>query len=377
MIKRYTGDGPAVKGTRRRGRQNSAAEQGDEGKERSEKVFVQDVATAAGGGVTVKDIAAAVGVSVATVSNVLNGRPNVGRTMRQKVLAASRRLGYRPNRAAQAMRTGRTRAIGLILPDLTNPFFPELAQAVESTARGLGLAVCLIDCQGQAQGEADGLALLTQHSVDGIIWCPVGARLPAQLRRNDRPVVLIDRPLPGFTVVHSNYLMGGELLARYALRMGHRRVGLLSGPQGIESARQRREGFVKAFTGQIAWEVEVGFDGVLSEAARAALKKRRDATLVVAANDLIAISTIRCLAELGVSVPEEVSVTGFDNIRWTDLVTPRLTTIAQPVGSIGARAVTLIQARLSDEQAESMSGEHAIFDVTLVERESVKHLGQK
>src|SRR5689334_11887500 len=98
---------------------------------------------------TVKDIASTVGVSVATVSNVLNGKPNVGEEIRRRVLRAAKQLGYRPNRAAQAMRTGRTRAIGLILPDLTNPFFPELAQAVENTARASGLLVCLIDSQGQ------------------------------------------------------------------------------------------------------------------------------------------------------------------------------------------------------------------------------------
>ena len=99
---------------------------------------------------TVKDIANTVGVSVATVSNVLNGKPNVGHIIRRKVLQAAKQLGYRPNRAAQAMRTGRTRAIGLVLPDLTNPFFPELAQAVENQARSLGLLVCLIDSQGRA-----------------------------------------------------------------------------------------------------------------------------------------------------------------------------------------------------------------------------------
>src|SRR5438270_10746496 len=132
---------------------------------------------------TVKDIAAAVGVSVATVSNVLNDRPNVGRVNRQKVLRVAKQLGYRPNRAAQAMRTGRTRAIGLVLPDLTNPFFPELAQAVESTARSLGLLVCLIDSQGRADGEADGFALLMQHAVDGVIWCPLGPRPPSTVRK--------------------------------------------------------------------------------------------------------------------------------------------------------------------------------------------------
>src|SRR6476646_2811506 len=104
---------------------------------------------------TVKDIATAVGVSVATVSNALNGRPNVGRATRQRVLRIAQQLDYRPNRAAQAMRTGRTRAIGLVLPDLTNPFFPELAQTVENRARSLGLAVCLIDSQGSSHSESD------------------------------------------------------------------------------------------------------------------------------------------------------------------------------------------------------------------------------
>src|ERR1700757_1491241 len=241
---------------------------------------------------TVKDIAATAGVSVATVSNVFNDKPNVGRATRQKVLRVAKQLDYRPNRAAQAMRTGRTRAIGLVLPDLTNPFFPELAQAVENTARSRGLLVCLIDSQSRPEGEADGFALLMQHAVDGIIWCPLGPRRPAQLKSLARPVVLIDRPRPGYAVVHSNYRMGGRLLAQYALRMGHTRVGLLSGPQNIESARQRRDGVVSASPDKIevAWEVNVGFDGVLStEATDALLKHRKKATLVVAGNDLIAI----------------------------------------------------------------------------------------
>src|SRR5262249_43366040 len=142
---------------------------------------------------TVKDIAAAVGVSVATVSNVLNDKPNVGRVIRKRVLQAAKQLGYRPDRAAQAMRTGRTRAIGLLLTCLTNAFFPEVAQAVENTARSLGLLVCLIDSQGRVDGESDGFALLMQHAVDGIIWCPLGSRPPSALRKLDRPVVLIDR----------------------------------------------------------------------------------------------------------------------------------------------------------------------------------------
>jgi LacI family transcriptional regulator len=320
--------------------------------------------------VTVKDVAAAVGVSVATVSNVLNDRPNVGESTRRKVMEVARQLGYRPNRAAQAMRTGRTRAIGLVLPDLTNPFFPELAQAVENKARSLGLLVCLIDSQGSLHSESNGCSLLLQHAVDGIIWCPLGPRLPASLKKLSAPIVLIDRPRPGYAVVHSNYEMGGRLLAQYALRMGHTRVGLLSGPQNLESARQRREGFVKAFPNdiEIAWEVSVPFDGVLTAEAIELLVHRRKATLVVAGNDLIAISAIRSLGERGVVVPRDVSVTGFDNIRWTDVVTPRLTTIAQPVGAIGARAVQMMLDKIEGKKVDAA---RAIFDVELIERDSV------
>jgi LacI family transcriptional regulator len=323
---------------------------------------------------TLKDIASAVGVSLATVSNVLTGKPNVGRVIRKQVLQAAKQLGYRPNRAAQAMRTGRTRAIGLVLPDLTNPFFPELAQAVENTARNLGLLVCLVDSQGRAEGESDGFALLMQHAVDGIIWCPLGPRPPSTLRRLGRPIILIDRPGPRYAVVHSNYVMGGELLAGYAVRMGHKRIGLLSGPQALESARQRRDGFVNALPDKIdiVWEVSVGFDGVLTpEAIEALTRQRKKATLIIAGNDLIAISAIRCLADHGVRVPEDVSITGFDNIRWTDVVTPRLTTIAQPVGAIGAKAVELMQESMSGQR---IPARHTVFDVSLIERDSVKRL---
>jgi len=323
---------------------------------------------------TVKDIALVVGVSVATVSNVLNDKPNVGPEMREKVLRAAKQLGYRPNRAAQAMRTGRTRAIGLVLPDLTNPFFPELAQAVENTARAHGLLVCLVDSQGRAEGESDGFTLLMQHAVDGIIWCPLGNQPPVALRKLDRPVVLIDRPGPRCAVVHSNYVMGGELLAEYGLRMGHRRFGLLSGPQELVSARQRRDGFVNAAPDEIeiVWEVNVGFDGVLTkEATDTLLKPRNRPTLIVAGNDLIAISAIRCLTAQGIKVPQDVSIVGFDNIRWTDVVTPRLTTIAQPVGAIGAKAVELMQQSMAGEK---IPVRHTVFDVTLIERDSVRRL---
>ena len=322
---------------------------------------------------TIKDIAAKVGVSVATVSNVLNDKPNVGPAVRRRVLRVAKELGYRPHRAAQAMRKGRTRTIGLVLPDLTNPFFPQLAQAVENKARNLGLMVCLIDSQDSAAGETDGITLLEQHGVDGIIWCPVGPETPAPIRTLDRPVVLIDRPRPGFPVVHSNYLMGGELLARYALQQGHSRVGLLSGPRNLDSAQQRRAGFVNAFPAriEIAWEVRVGFDGMLPREARSALLRRSGATLIVAGNDLIAINAVRWLTQHKVGVPDDISIVGFDDISWARIVTPPLTTIAQPLPAIGTRAVELLQDGMS---GIAIANQPTVFDVSLVERDSVKRI---
>jgi LacI family transcriptional regulator len=322
---------------------------------------------------TLKDIATATGVSVGTVSNALNGRPNVGPKLRERVLRAAKQLGYQPNRAAQTLRTGHTSAIGLVLPDLTDPFYPELAQAVESTARTAGLVVCLIDSQGRVEGESDGFALLMRHAVDGVIWCPLGSHAPATLKILFRPVVLIIRPRPGYDIVRSDNEMGGRLLAKYALEMGHTRVGLLSGPQNLESGRQRRDGFVKACPNsiKIAWEVSVNCDGVLTKEAIAALTHRRSATLIVAVNDLVAINAMRCLADHGIHVPDDVSITGFDNIRWSDVVTPRLTTIAQPVAAIGAKAVELMKDRLS---GKPIASRRVIFDVELIERDSVRRL---
>lgn len=322
---------------------------------------------------TVKDIARAVGVSVATVSNVLNKRPNVGEAVRRRVLEAVAEMGYQPNRAAQAMRTGRSRAIGLVLPDLTNPFFPELAQAVEQTARAAGLLVCLIDSQGSPAGESDGFDLLMQHAVDGIIWCPLGTRLPPRAREYGGPLVLVDRARPGYDVVHADYEAGGALLAAYALGQGHRRFGLLSGPPSLASARQRRDGFVATLpdTASVVWEVSLDFDGSLSPEAREQLADRGAASLIVCGNDLIAISTIRHLAGLGVQVPRDVSVVGFDNIRWADLVSPPLTTIAQPLGEIGSRAVEILRTRM---RGEAPARRRTVCSVQLIERDSVRRL---
>src|SRR5258706_1490590 len=181
---------------------------------------------------TIRHIAALAGVSTAAVSFALNGTGSVGEEVRSRILKAAEDLDYRRNQSAHSMRTGRSQTIGLVLPDLCNPFFPELAQAVEDAARRAGYAVLLAD-SGNGAEERESLELLTRHGVDGICWCPRSSGDAGALRALPTPMVLIDRPLPGYDVVHSDYEMGGRLLVEHLAGARYRRIGLLAGREDI------------------------------------------------------------------------------------------------------------------------------------------------
>ena len=324
---------------------------------------------------TLKDVAREVGVTATTVSNALNDRGSVSPAMKKKIRAAAKKLGYRPNRRAQAMRTGYSRSIGLILPDLTNPFFPELAQSVEQAARERGYTVILFDTRGKQDQECLGFQSLSQHGVDAIIWCPVNDSPPQGLDDLPCPLVVLDRPLSGFDVVQSNYRQGGQLMAEFALENGFKAIGLLSGPANIESARQRREGFLDHLgrAAEVVWEEQVPFSLALSDAARKHLRANQ-ASLIVCGDDLIALAAIEVLQERGLHVPDDVSVIGFDDIPWAKIIRPKLTTIRQPVEAMGADAVELAVQRIDKKCVDE--GERdtktIILNVRLVVRDSVK-----
>tara|TARA_R110002073_G_scaffold335219_3_gene526639 strand:- start:16 stop:1020 length:1005 start_codon:yes stop_codon:yes gene_type:complete len=321
------------------------------------------------GKVTLRDVARESGVSVATVSYVLNDTGSVGEKVKKQVRTAIKRLGYRPNIAAQAMRTGRTKTIGIILPDLRNPFFPELAQSVESAARANGFAVFMVDTQESPTAEAEGIYKLIQYGVEGIVWCPSSDKDYFKEYNGAVPVVVIDRPLPDYDTVYSDYVKGGHLMARYLLDQGHQTVGLISGPQSIESAAQRRQGFLQGIGDQasLQWEVENPFSINLCPEAVAALLKK-DVSVVVAGNDMIAIGAIKLFHQHNIKVPEEISVVGFDDIPWSEIVQPALTTMHQPIGELGKEAVNLLMRRIDNPKASRKS---VILDVALVARQSV------
>ncbi len=312
-----------------------------------------------------KDVAKAAGVSIATVSNVLNGTKTTTPAVHRRVLDAIATLGYQPNLHARSLRTGQSRTLGLVVPDLTNPYFPALVQAIETTARSSGYALIVMDAGNDAERETEALTLLASYRVAGVIWVPVGDH---QAPTWPFPVVTVDRPMPGCDTVVADHLQGGSLVAQHAIALGHRRVGLLSGPRSLASAALRREGFLHAAVGELelVWEHEVPFSSELPPHVSARLAEP-GCSLVVCANDAVAVGVLRAVKAAGLSVPDELSLIGFDDVPWSGFIDPALTTVRQPLAALGAGAVAMLHARLS---APGLPLQHQILPVELVARRS-------
>jgi len=315
---------------------------------------------------TLKDVARAAGVSTATVSNVLNGRKRFSPAVEERVWTAARGLGYFPNDSARTLRTGHSHTLGLIIPDLQNPFFPVLVRSIEHRARQLGYTLLLVDIDNEEGTEREGFRVLAEKGVDGIIWAPHRLTEPPA---TTCPVVCVDRPVQGIDSVSAHHERGGELLGEYVGRSGHRSIGLLSGPQHLNSARQRREGLLRALPPQvqIVWEEQVPFDLQLPEPALHSLQGG-EASLVVAANDVVAVAAVEALTAAGVEVPAQVSVVGFDDIPWASLIWPRLSTVRQPIAQLGRAAVEVLLRRIGEPAAPLIE---QVLGVELVERGSV------
>ncbi|MCE1161392.1 MAG: LacI family transcriptional regulator [Thiomonas sp.] len=319
---------------------------------------------------TLDDVAKAAGVSTATVSYVINGSKPISAGTRAKVEAAIAELNYRPSPSARTLRTGQHQMLGLLLPDLANPFFPALAQAVAETARELGYGLMLSESGSDSASEDQALSAIQQR-VDGIVWVPE-TREPET--KPYRPTVIIDRAGPDlmeFDSVSSDHRLGGRLLARKIRELGHRRIGLLAGPSDSVSGRLRREALCAELGGiEPEWVVEVPYASDLPKDAVAQLR-HTDVTLIIAANDAVAIGAMRVLKAHGRRVPEDISLIGFDDIPWACLVDPPLSTISQPVRSIGRSAVELLHRRLDGRAVEPT---HLLLPVNYVARGSTRAL---
>lgn len=319
---------------------------------------------------TIKDVAKAAGVSSATVSYVLNGLNKVTPEVDALVRRAAADIGYSRNNAARALKTGHHHLIGCVLPTLTSPVFPEIAEAVQRRASHHGYATVVVDSGNEPMRELDVIETLSRHGIDGVVALlhpSFHLATPPQL-----PMVSLDAPFPGLDSIMADHQAGGRLMAEHLVGLGHSRIGLLSGFQEHTSNRERRDGFIEAAGGQleIVWEVNVDLVPQLPPAAIEAIA-RRDVTAIVCVNDLVAIAALSAIKGLGLSVPDDVSVIGFDNMQWSSWPLISLTTVHQPLNVLGERAVDLLVDRIAGSE-EPVKIER--LPVELVVRKSTKSL---
>jgi LacI family transcriptional regulator len=318
--------------------------------------------------VTLRDVARAAGVSVATASYALNGKNEVGEGTRAHVVEVARGLGYQANLAARAMKTGRTGCIGLVIPNITNPLFARLAQSVTSAAEDHGAAVFLVDSEGSKDAESNAIDHLVRHGADGLIWFPVNDETRIRAKDFTKPVVVLDRDLAGFDKVQAEYLEGGSLVGEHLLSLGHKKIGLLNGPGDVLNSRQRTEGVRVGLAGaaEVVWSIEHPYVSELTSAALE-LIERRDATAIVCGNDLIALGAMAALRERGLEPGKDVAVVGFDDIDLCRLVWPRLSSVRLPIGEMGAVAVERLMARI---KKPDLPPQRVLLGVSLHIRES-------
>ncbi|MEU8300791.1 LacI family DNA-binding transcriptional regulator [Micromonospora sp. NPDC048909] len=300
--------------------------------------------------VTIRDVARASGVHISTVSRTFSAPHLVNPETRVRVLACAEDLGYRPNRAARALITGRTHNIGLIIADIANPFFPPLIKAAESQARHRDYHVFVADTNEDPSVEEELVHALAKQ-VDGVLLCSprMSNSLIEQLSR-EVPLVVVNRQVAGLPCVLMDVGQGARAAIEHLIGLGHTRIALLGGPRGSWTNREmRRAAGVAARAGGA--ELTVLGPNPPTETGGLALAeqvRRSGVSAVLAYNDLMAIGLIEGLDMLGVGVPQEVSVVGVDDIALSRLTRPKLTTVATPTAAAGRTAVDMLLQQDAD-----------------------------
>lgn len=306
---------------------------------------------------TMMDVAKAAGVSVATVSGVVNGSAGVSPPLKARVEEAIRTIGYKRNTIARSLKTGTTRTIGLVVADITNPFFTDVVAVIQDVLHRAGFAVMLCSTDEDVDMQDEHIGLLLDRMVDGLIIAPTGddKNLKRILLETAVPVVLVDRLCEGVdtdAVILDNRQAVREATA-YMINLGHRRIGYISGSLDTSTGKDRLEGYKTALReADIAHEETLIQIGNFREkdAYKAAIQLLAGPdrpTAVFSANNLMVIGVMKAIRDLGLKCPDDVSVASFDDFPWADVFQPHLTTIAQPVQAIGEQAAKLILDRVA------------------------------
>jgi len=326
---------------------------------------------------TIYDVARVAGVSTATVSRALNGTGQIAPPTRAAIEAAVEQLGYRANTIARSLVTKSTQTIALLLPDISNPFYAALVSGIQQYALERDYTMLLCTTEGDAEREEQYLSLLRAKQVDGALVD--GLVLPpdriARFVRDGFPIVCLDRDIGSTAIplVQVDNRLGGRLATEHLLGLGHTRIAHVTGAQALGISEERLGGYRDALAGAgLPVDPALVLEGRFTEeggyeAATALLETSPDLTAVFAANDLSALGVVGAIVESGRSVPGDVSVVGFDDLRISAFTSPPLTTIKQPAAEIAQLATELL---IELTQGKQVGQERHLLEPTLVVRRS-------
>lgn len=323
---------------------------------------------------TIRDVAKEAGVSVATVSRVLNENGYVHEDTRKRVATAMEELNYSPNEVARSLYKKKSKLIGLLLPDITNPFFPQLARGVEDEMQKEGFRLLFGNSDEQPEKERDYIHTFVQNNVVGIISA-TNDRSGINYKDLSIPVVFLDQTSKDYPSVYGDGREGGRTAAREMVRRGSRRITLLKGPAHIQPAQDRFQGALEYLS---ASNVDFYVMGTTSFAFEEAKKWAKelfetypDTDGVLASNDIVATAVLHEALRVGKSIPKEIQIIGFDDIPQSSLLFPSLSTMRQPAYEMGKEAAHLLIKLMRKEYVEQ---NHVEMPVTFIERETTREV---
>lgn len=336
----------------------------------------------------IKELAEYVGLSIATVSRVMNGKARLYRISdhtSRKVLDAARLLNYSPNKIARGLKLTRTETLGLIIPDIANPFFASIAKVIELESRKLGYSLILCDSMDDTATEKELIQLMWGRKVDGMIIAPVGyehGHIDA-MTKNGVPIIVVDRYFPGHDLpyVTTDNHDGAYLAVDYMLDLGHARIACIQGIQGISVNTSRVQGYRDAMLDhgivpddQMVLGHDFGEENGYTQTCM--LMQRADPpTAILALSNLISLGVIRALNELKLHIPRDVSLVSFDEQSYSAYLTTPLTTVEQPRDEIARLALQHLLKQIENQTNKPETS--VMLKPRLIIRESVKKLTVK
>ncbi|WP_395026442.1 LacI family DNA-binding transcriptional regulator [Comamonas odontotermitis] len=338
---------------------------------------------------SIKDVARVAGVSVTTVSHVLNKTRAVLPSTQERVLDAVQSLGYVPSAVARSLKMNATHTIGMLVPNNSNPYFAELVRAVEDACFAAGYALLLCNTDDNADRQKVYLDVLSQKRVDGLIVASTSddETMSRHLAQTAMPMVLIDRAIAGLErpCVQTDHVQGGLLATEYLVGLGHQRIACIGGPEHLLSSAQRVQGWRQALQRMghgtdLLVHADFSVNGgylAMQTLLQGPAAARPSA--VLACNDLMAMGALRAVHEYGLQVPQDVAVVGYDDIELASYTQPPLSTVAQPVKAMAHQALALLR---EDMQAGKLAQRQSSATVqmlapALVKRASSKSAGHR